>query len=269
METLGLVAGSGNLPFVAAREARAQGLRVVGIGLRGETSPDLEREVDRLHWIYPGELGHLIRLLRQERVSDLLLVGKIAITRLFADLTQVRPDLRALLFYLRLPDRRGDSILEALVDEFTREGITLHDCRRFLSSLLVRAGVLTSRAPTPEEKSDIELGRRIARAVADLKIGQTVVVRAGTVVAVESVEGTDAAIRRGGELARGGIVVVKVCRTDQDMRFDLPVVGRQTVAALEAAGATALALEAEKTLLLDREEVLQAADRLGITLVAV
>jgi len=265
MERVGIIAGSGQLPFVAAREARAQGLRVVAAAIRQEAAPELAAAVDALHWVGVGQLGRLIRVLRGEGVADAVMVGKIHMTWLF---DKVRPDLRALWLLWRLRDRRGDSILEAVAGELERAGITLLDCRRFLAPILAPRGVLTRRAPTRREREDMALGREVARGVAALRLGQTVVVRRGTVVAVESVEGTDACIRRGGSLARGGVVVVKVTRPDHDMRFDLPVVGPDTVAALRDAGATAMALEAERTLLLERDDTVAAADAAGIALVA-
>jgi hypothetical protein len=193
------------------------------------------------------------------------MLGKIPLTMLFS---RFKTDLRGILFILKLKDRRGDSILSALGDVLTTEGITLHDCRRFLSSVVLRKGLLTARAPGVEEQRDISFGREIARAIADLRIGQTVVVKRRVVLAVESIEGTDATIRRGGALGKGGVVVVKVGRPDQDMRFDLPVVGPDTVAALEEAGATALGLDADQTLMLERDRVMTTADRLGLAIVA-
>ena len=265
MEQVGIIAGSGQLPFVAAREARAQGLRVVAAAIRQEASPELAGVVDALHWVGVGQLGRLIRVLRSEGVADAVMVGKIHLSWLWE---KVRPDLRALWVLWRVRDRRGDSLLEAVAGELQRAGITLLDCRRFLNPLLAPRGILTRRAPTRREREDLAFGRDIAREVAALRLGQTVVVRQGTVVAVESVEGTDACIRRGGSLARGGVVVVKATRPDHDMRFDLPVVGPDTVAALRDAGATAMGVETERTLIVDRDATLAALDAAGIALVA-
>jgi hypothetical protein len=265
MERLGIIAGSGLLPFVAVREARAQGLGVVIAAIEGEASPDLTAAADAIHWVGVGQLGRLIKVLRGEGVGDAVMVGKIHLTWLFS---RLRPDLRAGRLLWRLKDRRGDTILEAVAEELERSGITLLDCRRFLGPLLAPRGVLTRRAPTRREREDIAFGRGVARGIAALRIGQTVVVRRGTVVAVESVEGTDECIRRGGRLARGGVVVVKVTRPDHDMRFDLPVVGPDTVAALREARATVLAMEAERTLLLEREATVAGASAAGVSLVA-
>jgi hypothetical protein len=220
--------------------------------------------VDAISWVGAGQLGRLIATLKQERVADAVMLGKVPLPHL----SRVRADLTGILFYLGLKDRRGDSILAALGDMLTKEGIILHDCRRFLASVVLRKGLLTARAPTFEEQQDIAFGRKLARAIAALSIGQTVVVKGLTVLAVEAIEGTDAAIRRGGALGNGGVVVVKVGRPDHDMRFDLPVVGPDTLAALKEAGATALALDADQTLMLDQERVVATADQLGLAIVA-
>jgi DUF1009 family protein len=265
MEALGIIAGSGRLPLVAATEARRQGLRVVAVAIRGEADAGLADQVDAIHWVRVGQLGAVVRALRRERVTDAILLGKVEITRLFS---RARPDLLGAKVLLRARDLRGDSLLEAIVQVLAEEGIRALETPRFLAPLLVRPGRLTRRSPTPQERKDIDLGREVARQIATLKIGQTVVLRRGTVVAVESVEGTDAAIRRGGELARGGVVVVKMSRPDQDLRFDLPTVGPETLLALRDARATALALEAGRTLLLDRDRFVAGADDLDLTVVA-
>jgi DUF1009 family protein len=265
MGTLGIVAGSGRLPFVAAAEARAQGLRVVAVAVREETDPGLAEQVDAIHWIHVGQLGAVIRSLRDERVTEVVLLGKVEITRLFS---RARPDLLAAKILLKARDLRGDSLLEALVEALAAEGIRVLETPRFLGPLLVPAGQLTRRGPTAREQQDILLGREIARQLSTLRFGQTVVMTLGTVLAVESVEGPVAAIRRGGELGRGGVVVVKVSRPDQDLRFDLPTVGPETLSALRDASATALALDAGRTLLLDRDRFVTEAEALDLAVVA-
>ena len=265
MDAVGIIAGSGRLPFVAAAEARAQGRRVVAVGIRGETDPALADVVDALHWVRLGQLGAVVKSLRREGVTEALLLGKVQITHLFSN---IRPDLLGARVLFKARDLRGDSVLEATVEILGDEGIRILETPPFLGPLLVPGGVLTRRAAGAQERRDIALGRDVARQIAGLRIGQTVVVKRGTVVAVESVEGTDAAIRRGGELGRGGVVVVKVARTDQDLRFDLPTVGPETLGALRDAGATALALDAGRTLLLDRERFVDGADALDLAVVA-
>ncbi len=265
MGALGIIAGGGRLPFVGAEEARAQGHRVVAIGLREETDPSLADVVDAIHWVRVGQLGALVRALHDERVTDAVMLGKVEITRLFS---RIRPDLLMAKVLLKARDLRGDSLLEAIVEALAAEGIRILETPPFLGPLLLRAGRLTRRRPTAREQRDIELGREIARQIAALRIGQTVVLKHGTVLAVESVEGSDAAIRRGGEMGRGGVVVVKVSRPDQDLRFDLPTIGAQTLSALRDASATAVALDAGRTLLLDRDQFVAGADEMDLAVVA-
>lgn len=265
MEALGILAGSGRLPFIAAAEARAQGLRVVAVAVKEETDPGLAAHVDAIRWVHVGQLGATIRALREAQVTEAILVGKVELTHLFS---RARPDLQGAKVLLRARDLRGDSLLEAIVDALAAEGIRVLETPRFLGPLLVTAGRLTRRGPTAREQRDIAFGREIARQIAGLRIGQTVVLKHGTILAVESAEGTDAAIRRGGELGRGGVVVVKVSRPDQDLRFDLPTVGPDTLSALRDASATAFALDAGRTLLLDRDQFVAAADDLDLALVA-
>ncbi|MBI4536876.1 MAG: UDP-2,3-diacylglucosamine diphosphatase LpxI [candidate division NC10 bacterium] len=265
MHALGIIAGSGELPFVAARQARAQGLRVVAVGVMGETDPLLADAVDAMHWVRLGQLGAAARALKGEQVQEALLLGKIPITHLFS---RMRPDLLGAKVLLRARDRRGDSLLEAAVEALAERGIRIVETPPYLRSVLVPAGRLTRRGLSRAEKQDVTFGREIARQIASLRIGQTVVLKRGTVLAVESVEGTDAAIRRGGELGRGGVVVVKVARPDQDLRFDLPTIGSETLTALGEVGATALALDAGRSLLLDRERFVAGADALDLAVVA-
>lgn len=264
-EIVGLIAGSGSLPIVTAQEAKGRGYKVVAVAIEGETSKELEGYCDRIHWIHLGQLGRLIEALKGEGVRQAVMIGKIPMTHLFSD---VRPDLRAALLYLKLKDRRGDAILAALAEELLADGITLLDSTTFLNPLLVEKGVLTMRCPDQREWEDIAFGWKVAKAVAHLSIGQTVVVKDLVVLAVEAIEGTDATIRRGGELGREGAVVVKVSMPDHDMRFDVPVVGMETITSLKEARATVLALEAGKALLLDKEEVIRAADGIGVAIVA-
>ena len=265
MNPIGIIAGGGRLPFVAAAEARAQGRRVVAVGLRGETDPALAEVVDALHWVRLGQLGAVVKSFRREGVREALLLGKVDITHLFS---RIRPDLLGARVLFKARDLRGDSVLEAIVETLRGEGITILETPPFLTPLMLQAGLLTRRAPSGQEQRDITLGREVGRQIAGLRIGQTVVLKNGTVVAVESVEGTDAAIRRGGQLARGGVVVVKVARADQDLRFDLPTIGSETLAALRDAAATALALDAGRTLVLDREQFVRGADALNLAVVA-
>jgi len=265
MKALGIIAGGGGLPLVAAGEARRQGRRVVAVGLREETDPRLAEAADAIHWVRLGQLGAVVRALRAERVTDVLLLGRVAITHLFS---RIRPDLLAAKVLLAARDRRGDSLLEAIVKVLEAEGFRVLATPPFLAPVLLQEGQLTRRGPSRTEARDIGLGREVARQIAALRIGQTVVVKRGTVLAVESVEGTDAAIRRGGALGQGGVVVVKVSRPDQDLRYDLPTIGPETLEALREAEATALALDAGRSLLLERERFVAGADAMKLAVVA-
>lgn len=264
-DVLGLIAGCGPLPLIAAREAKGRGLRVVAVALREETDPALDGLADRTVWVRLGQLSALLRAFRREGVAEAIMAGKVHMTHLFS---QIRPDLRGARLFARLRDRSGDAIMEGVAEELAKEGITLRRCTDFLQSILLGAGVLTRRGPTTAERDDIRFGQEIARMISALRIGQTVVVKRGTVVAVESIEGTDAAIRRGGVLGKDGVVVVKASRPDHDFRFDVPVIGRGTVEVLREVRGRALAVEAGRTLCLDREEMVALADEAGITIVA-
>lgn len=265
MSRIGIIAGSGPLPILAAQEAKASGRQVIVVAIREEADPRVGTVADRLHWVGVGQLGGLIRAFKDDGVNEAIMVGKVRMSHLFS---YVRPDMRGALLYFRLKDRRGDAIMEAVAEELQREGISLLDCTQFLTAALVEQGVLTRRAPTAREWEDIRFGQEVARTVAQLKIGQTVVVKNGTVLAVEAIEGTDTAVRRGAQLGKEGVVVVKACRPDHDFRFDVPVIGCTTIAVLREVKGTALAVEAKRTLLLEREQALALADEAGITVVA-
>lgn len=265
MSRIGIIAGSGPLPIMAAREAKASGRTVIVVAFREEADPVVEAVADRLHWVGVGQLGGLIRAFKREEVTEAVMLGKVRMNHLF---TKVRPDAQGALLYLRLKDRRGDSIMEAFAQALERAGISLLDCTQFLTHALVEHGVLTQRAPTEREWNDIRVGQEVARTLARSRIGQTVVVKNGTVLAVEAIEGTDAAVRRGAELGGNGVVVVKVYHPDHDFRFDVPVVGPTTIVVLREVGGIALAVEAKRTFLLDRDQALALADEAGIAVVA-
>lgn len=264
-ETIGLIAGNGDFPELVAGSARQRGTAVVAVAFREETKPDLEPLVDELHWVSIGQLGKIIGIFKRAGVRRAYMAGQIRHKRLFADL---RLDWKAVALLARLKDKRADSILGAVADTLEREGIRLESPLEILQEHLASPGVQTRRKPTAAEKKDIEFGYRIAKHVAGADIGQTVVVRNQAVLAVEAMEGTDACILRGGEFARTGAVVVKVTKPKQDLRFDMPVVGLQTIRSLALAKATVLAFDAAATLFIRKAETLAAADQAGITLVA-
>jgi UDP-2,3-diacylglucosamine hydrolase len=268
---VGIIAGWGRFPVLIAQEARREGLSVFVIGLEGITDPAIEREASAMAWIKLGQLDRPIQEMRKAGVTKAVIAGRVHHVKIFGGFV---PDLRAIRLLAGLKDKRADTILGAIASEFAKDGIEFQNSAAYLSRFIPEPGVLTKKKPTAADKKDIELGWRVAKSIAGHDVGQTVVVRAGAIMAVEAMEGTDACILRAGELARAGktapeLVVVKVAKPKQDFRFDLPVAGLDTLKTLEAAGARALAVEARKTVLLDREKFVAEADRLGVSITAV
>ena len=265
-EPIGLIAGSGRFPVLFAETARRRGVAVVAVGHREETAPELADAVDALHWIWPGELEPIITHFQAAGVRRAVMVGGITKQRLFKEF---RPDARAMAVIMRAGAVSDDRVLRAIAAELQSEGITIVESTLFLDEIVPQVGVLGARAPTDEEWADIRFGYRVAKIIGQFDIGQSVVVRMGAVMAVEGIEGTDATVRRAGQLANGSITLVKVCKPTQDLRFDLPAIGPETVRALAEVGGRALAVEAGRTITLDRAEMLAVADAAGITVVAV
>lgn len=264
MEKIGLIAGYGDIPVLMAKEARAKGMEVIAIALKEVSSPEIEKEVDRVYWVGIGQLGKLIKVFKKERINKAVMGGKVRKSLMFG---RIKPDLRALGLWAKLKDRKDDSILLAVAAELGKEGIALQDSTRYLSSYIAAAGILTKRRPTAEIKKDIDFGWKMAKEIGRLDIGQTVVVKDRAVLAVEAIEGTDEAILRGGRLGRGGVTVVKTSKPNQDKRFDVPVVGSGTMKALLEAQAVALAVEAGKTILINKNEMIETANKEGIVIV--
>jgi len=277
---LGLIAGNGRFPFLLLDAARAQGFAVTVAAIREETDPEINHRgaVDEkisVHWLSLGELSRLIDIFHKEGVSMAVMAGQVKHKQIFSS---IRPDWRLAKLLLNLRTRNTDMLLGAVAKVLADEGIELISSTAFLEPLLAQEGVLTKRAPDEEERKDIEYGLSVARSVAGFDIGQTVVVAAQACVAVEAMEGTDAAIERAGALMRTldeeastlerRLTVVKVAKPKQDMRFDVPVIGIRTVEAMIAAGATCLSVEAGRTLLFDREALVDRADQAGIAIVA-
>jgi len=262
----GLIAGNGDFPFLVLEGARSRGIEMAVIAIREEASPALEREAKRLHWISLGELSRGIELLHQEGVKHAVMAGQVKHNKIFSS---IRPDWRLAKLLLSLPAKNTDSLIGAIARVLQDEGIELMDSTRFLGPLLPAAGVLTRRSPDDAEAADIEYGRKIARQIAGLDLGQTVVVRDRACVAIEAMEGTDETIERAARIAGGQrLVVVKVSKPRQDMRFDVPVIGTKTIAVMRRANATALAIDAGRTLLFERDALLGAADEAGIAIQA-
>jgi hypothetical protein len=262
---IGLIAGNGDFPLAFARAAKQKGLHVIAVAHEGETLPELEQLVDEIFWVKVGQLGKLIKIFKDEHVSDVLMAGGIKKTRLFGG---GMPDLRGMALLARMIHKKDDSLLRAVAEELESEGITVRESTLYLDNLIAKPGLLTKRKPTRGEEQDIEFGWQLAKEIGRLDIGQTVVVKDQAVLAVEAIEGTDEAIRRGGRLCREGAVVVKICKPQQDLRFDLPAIGPQTIQSMQEVNATCLAIEAGKTIIIDRETVYVGADRAHITIVA-
>jgi UDP-2,3-diacylglucosamine hydrolase len=276
MERIGLIAGNGTFPLLILDAARAQGFDVVVVAIKEEASPEIEdRGAVSVHWVSLGELSKLIETFQREGVRRAIMAGQVKHKQIFS---AIRPDWRLAKLLLSLTTRNTDSLLGAVAKVLSEEGITLESSTGLLEPLLVKSGVLTRRAPTEQERKNVDYGRAVARQLAQYDIGQTVVIAESACVAVEAMEGTDATIERAGHIMgslRGdastlsrALTVVKIAKPNQDMRFDVPVIGVRTIEVMQAAGATCLALDAGKCLLLDGEKVLDAANAAGIAVVA-
>jgi UDP-2,3-diacylglucosamine hydrolase len=262
----GLIAGNGQFPFLVLEGARSQGIEMAVIALREEASPELEGVATRLHWVSLGELGKALELLHQEGVNKAVMAGQVKHNKLFSS---IRPDWKLAKLLMSLPLKNTDSLIGAVARVLEAEGIELVDSTAFLKPLVPEPGVLTRRAPDAGEAADIAYGLRIARQIASLDLGQTVIVRERACVAIEAMEGTDEAIERAARITgQARLVVVKVSKPRQDMRFDVPVVGLSTVEVMKRTNATALAVDARRTLLFDRARLLEAADAAGIAIQA-
>ncbi len=265
MKKLGLIAGWGELPKAVAAEAREKGYHVCAAALEPLADPALSSFVDEFRWVNVGKFGTLIEYLKTAGITEAVMAGKVPKSLLYK--SRIIPDFRAVKLLFSLKDRRDDSIMLAITEELQREGIRLLDTVEFSTGLLVSAGVLTSRRPSEAEARDVRFGWDIAKEIGRLDIGQTVVVKGQAVMAVEAIEGTDEAIRRGGQLAGEGAIVVKVSKPQQDMRFDVPVVGLDTLRVMAEIKARVLAVESGKSIILQRDEMVREADRAGISIV--
>jgi UDP-2,3-diacylglucosamine hydrolase len=265
---IGLIAGNGKFPFLALQGARDLGHEVTVIAIKEEAFSELEEAARQaqaaLHWVSLGQLGKCIKLLKAAGVTQAVMAGQVRHVKIFSS---ILPDFTLLSVLTRLKARNTDALISAVADVMRDQGIELLDSTLFLAPLLAKPGVLSRRAPDEQERADFEFGYRMADAIAALDIGQTIVVKDKAVVAVEAMEGTDEVIARAGKLAGGGVRVVKVAKPNQDMRFDVPVIGVATIAAMRAAGATALSIDAGRTLVLDGEHVFATADEASIAIV--
>ncbi len=266
---LGLIAGLGQFPFEGARAARRRGDRVLAVALRGLTEPALEAEVDRLRWFHLGELSALLESFREAGVEDAVMAGKVPKAFLLRDPGALQLDALAQRVLAGLADRRDDSLLGAFAEALESGGVKLHGQAELTPELLVEAGVIGAHAPGEALRADVAFGWPIAKAVAGLDIGQSIVVKDCAVLAIEAIEGTDAALARGAELGGAGALLVKVAKPSQDPRFDVPVIGLDTVQALCDAGAAGIAVEAGETVFLQREEAMKRADAAGLVVLGV
>lgn len=272
-EPIGLLAGSGRFPICFAEKARHVGLPVVCVGIRNEADPVLETMCDRFFWTGVARMGWTIRCFKRSGVRRVVMAGKVTKTKLYIPWRwlSLMPDWRTIKFWYsrRRPDNRDDTLLLGIIDEFATDGMTFESALDLCPELLVKHGVLTRRSPSSREERDIEFGWALAKAMGGLDVGQSVVVKERTALAVEAIEGTNEAILRAGHLCRAGeFVVVKVAKPHQDMRFDVPTVGCETIKAMHKAGGRVLAVEAGKTIILDQAETVALADTFGMTIIA-
>jgi DUF1009 family protein len=262
---IGLIAGSGQFPILFAKAAREKGWQIYAAAYKHEADPSLDEYTEALEWLYLGQLNRLIKFFHRHQVSQAVMMGAVRKTRMFAN---VRPDIKALALFSKLRHTNDDALLREFADLLEREGIQIKPSTMLLPDLLAPAGVWTRRKPSKSEKHDIAVGWRIAKEIGRLDIGQCVVIKSGSVLAVEAIDGTDATIKRGGLLANGEAVVVKVCKPNQDMRFDIPAVGLQTIETMHTAGARVLVIEAGKAVVFDRPAMIEQADAYKIAIVA-
>lgn len=266
MQTLGIMAGNGEYPLALARSARAAGVsRIVVVGFTGETREEMKSLADEMTWLRVGQLGKLIDYFQSHDIKHVIMAGQIAPSNLF----DLQPDFKALVLLAKLKERNAETIFGAIAKELGKAGIELLPATRFLEHWLPEPGVLAGPKIKRRVMEDIQFGLRMAKAVSALDIGQTVVVKNGTVLSVEAFEGTNEAVTRGGALGKGNAVMVKVSKPNQDFRFDVPVIGEATLQTAHKAGIAVIACEARKTLLLEREKLIELANAAKISLVAV
>ncbi|CAG37671.1 LpxI family protein [Desulfotalea psychrophila] len=265
-EKIGIIAGGGQFPLLFIEAARRAGRSVAVVAHRSETDPEVAKAADSCCWVKLGQLGKILSFFKKEGVGETVFVGTITKTRIFHD---IMPDVRALTLWNKIDIKQDDAILRAVAGALEKDGVKVLESTIYLQELLFPRGTLTAKSLSKDQRKDVEFGWKNARAIGAMDIGQTVVVRDCSVVAVEAIEGTDAAIKRGGELAREKAVVVKVRKPGQDFRFDLPATGIQTIQSLASVKGAVLAVEAGQSLLFDREAMVAAADAAGIVVVGV
>lgn len=266
MAALGVIAGNSAFPLIFSKAATEQGFEVVAVAHEGETPAEIIEHAAQVTWVRVGELGKIIETFQEAGVQQAVMAGGIYKA---GAMTGICPDARGIALISRLPSLRDDVILRAVASELEEEGIAIVECTRFLSALVPEVGVLTRKRPSADQEENIQLGMSAAQEIGRWDVGQSVVVKRGTVLAVEGVEGTNAAIKRGGEFGGEGCIVVKMSKPQQDLRFDVPTIGPDTIAVMEQVKADVLAVEAGKTLMIDRSNVVKNAEAAGIVVVAI
>lgn len=264
-DKIGLIAGSGQFPILFAQAARKKGMQVHAAAYKQEADPALDQHVDSLQWLYVGQIKKLIKYFHKHNVTQAVMLGAISKPRMF---TNVRPDTKAIALIAGMRHTHDDALLRGFADILKAEGVEIKPSTFLLPEMLAPAGVWTRRQPSKQDHKDIELGWKLAKQIGRLDIGQCIIIRQGSVLAVEAIEGTDAAITRGGQLGRGQAVVVKVCKPDQDNRFDIPAIGLKTIQTMHEAKAQTLAIEAGKAVVFDRQAMIELADKHKISIVA-
>lgn len=264
---IGIIAGMGELPVIIAKDARERGYKVITVALETLASLEMDSVSDEIRWVNPGKFGELIDILKKHQIKEAIMAGKVPKSLLFK--SKITPDLRAVKLLFSIKDKSDDAILNAITKELAGEGIEIIDTTKFSPHLLTPVGCLTRKKPDEEQWKDIEFGWKIAREIGKLDIGQTVVIKGKAVMAIEAIEGTDEAILRGGKWAGDGAVVVKVSKPQQDMRMDVPAVGPDTLKSMEKVNAKVLAMEAHRSMIVDRETVIRVAESAGIVIVGI
>jgi len=263
---IGLIAGSGQFPIIFCKRAKANGFRVHVAAIINETDLKIEEIADNMEWLHLGQIKRLIKYFKKNHITETVMMGAIQKTSLFKDL---KPDMKAISLIAGMRHTHDDGILRAFADILEKNGIVVRPSTFLLPDLIAKKGCWTKRKPSRAEKIDIKIGWHVAKEIGRLDIGQCVVVGGGSILAVEAIDGTDATILRGGKLGRGDAVVVKVCKPIQDERFDVPAVGVQTITSMQESGSNLLVVEADKTVVFDKEEMIALADQMGIGIVAI
>ncbi len=271
MQRLGLIAGNGRFPILFAQSAKAKGINIIAVAIEDEASPEIEKYVEKLYWVGIARIGKLIKTLKDEQIEKAVMAGGLTKSHIHSKLKllKFRPDLRAInMWYKKLRSKHDHSILEAVAAELADDGIELISSIDYVRHLMAKKGCLTKRVPTEREMADVEFGWKIAKDIARMEIGQCIIVKDKIVLAVEAIEGTNEAIKRGGKHGRGKVVVIKISKKGQDLRFDVPTIGLETINYLKKAGGSTLAIEAAKTLILDKDETIELADKDNISIIA-